>query len=178
MSAPAAPGAATTWAIAFVAVLVLQRLGELALSARHEVRLKALGAREHAREHFPLFVFLHALFPVCLLLEVFRLGARPSAAWPLWLALYVAAQGLRVAAIRALGERWHVRIWVVPGLALVRRGPYRFLRHPNYLAVTIELLAAPLLFGAWRTAIAVSALNLLALAIRIRAEERALGGPA
>jgi methyltransferase len=176
VSGPAGSGTAGAWLVAFVVALVLQRLFELALSARHEVRLRAMGAREHARGHFPIFVFLHALFPLALLFEVFRLGARPTAAWPLWLALFAAAQLLRFAAIRALGERWHVRIWVVPGLPPVTHGPYRFLRHPNYVAVTVELLAGSLLFGAWRTAFVVSALNLVALAIRIRAEERALRG--
>ena len=179
MSAPAGSGAgaAGAWVIAFVVALAVQRFFELALSARHEVRLRAMGAREHSRGHFPIFVLLHVLFPLALLFEVFRLGARPPAAWPLGLALLAAAQALRFAAIRALGDRWHVRIWVVPGLAPVAHGPYRFLRHPNYVAVTVELLSASLLFGAWRTAIAISALNLVALSIRIRAEERALRGP-
>jgi methyltransferase len=176
MTALAGPGSATSWVVVFVAALALQRIGELALSARHERSLRALGAREYSRGHFPLLVLVHVLFPACLLLEVFQLGARPSPAWPFWLAVIAAAQVLRYAAIRALGERWHVRIWVVPGLPLVRRGPYRFLRHPNYLVVVVELLAMPLLFGAWRTALGISALNLVALAIRIRAEERALGG--
>jgi methyltransferase len=173
----AGAGAAGAWVIAFVATLALQRFFELAVSARHEVRLRAMGAREHARGHFPIFILLHALFPLALLFEVFGLGARPPRAWPLWLVLFAAAQVLRFAAIRALGVRWHVRIWVVPGLAPVAHGPYRFLRHPNYVAVTVELLAASLLFGAWRTAILVSALNLVALAIRIRAEDKALRGP-
>lgn len=167
------PGA-RTWVLVFTAALVVQRMRELAIARRHEPRLRAMGAREHARGHFPLIVFLHALLPLALVGEVFLLGARPWAAWPAWLALVIGAQMLRHASIAALGDRWHVRIWVVPGLPLVRRGPYRFLRHPNYLAVVIELLAAPLMFGAWRTAIVISALNAVALAIRIRAEEQAL----
>ena len=169
-------GAAGAWVIAFVAVVAVQRFFELGLSARHEARLRAMGAVEHSRGHFPIFIFLHTLFPLALLYEVLRLGAHPWATWPLWLALLLGAQGLRVSSMLALGERWHVRIWVVPGMALVTSGPYRFLRHPAYVGVTLELLAAPLLFGAWRTAIVVGALNALALFIRIRAEERALRG--
>jgi methyltransferase len=166
------------WLGAFLIVLSAQRLGELALSARHEKRLRALGAREHAAGHFPLLLLVHVLFPLGLVAEVWLLGARPGRLWPLWLGVCVAAQALRWASMRALGERWHVRIWVVPGMPPVRHGPYRWTRHPNYLAVVVELIAAPLMFGAWRTALGISALNLLALGVRIRAEERALAGGA
>ena len=176
MSGPAGAGTAGAWLIAFVIVLVVQRFFELGLSARHEARLRAMGAVEHARGHFPIFIFLHTLFPLALLNEVLRLGARPWSSWPLWLVLLLSAQVLRVSSMLALGERWHVRIWVVPGMALVTRGPYRVIRHPAYVGVTLELLAAPLLFGAWRTAIVVCTLNAVALFIRIRAEERALFG--
>ena len=160
----------------FLAVLAAQRIGELVLSARNERILAARGAREHAAGHFPLLVFVHLLLPALLVVEVLVLGARPGALWPLWLAGWLAAQALRYSAVRALGERWTVRIWVLPGAPLVTRGPYRFVRHPNYIAVVLELLAAPLMFGAWRTALVVSAVNALALAVRIRAEEKALGG--
>lgn len=160
---------------AFLAVVALQRLLELRLSARHEARLRARGAVEHGRAHFPLLVALHVLWPLGLAAEVLVAGARPGAAWPLWLALWLGAQALRARAIRALGERWTVRVWTVPGAPLVRRGPYRWLRHPNYLAVAIELIAGPLLFGAWRTALAASLANAAAMALRIPAEERALG---
>jgi methyltransferase len=107
-------------------------------------------------------------------LEVLVLGARIPASWPIWLALFGLGQFLRLWAIRTLGRFWTVRVWVVPGTTPVRRGPYRYLRHPNYLGVALELLAAPLLFGAWRTAVLATLANLLVLAIRIRVEERAL----
>ena len=80
--------------------------------------------------------------------------------------------------MRALGERWTTRVLVVPGEPPVRHGIYRWLRHPNYLAVAIELIAAPLMFGAWRTAIAGSLANLILLGVRIRCEDRALAGAA
>jgi methyltransferase len=173
VSAP--PGPAPVGALAlFLAVLALQRAGELLHSARNTRRLEACGAHETGAGHFPLIVAVHVLFPLCLVAEVLALGSRPGRFWPLWLGVWLAAQALRYAAVRALGERWSVRIVVPPGEPPVRRGPYRFLRHPNYLAVVVELIAAPLLFGAWRTAIAISALDLVALAIRIRAEEAAL----
>lgn len=159
---------------AYVAFVIAHRLFELRVSARNERALRARGAHEVGRSHFPLFVTLHALYPVALATEVLALGTRPGSLWPLWLALLALAQALRVAAHRALGERWTARIWIVPGMPPVTRGVYAWLKHPSYAAVTIELVAGSLLFGAWRTAVAASALNLVALAIRIPIEERAL----
>jgi methyltransferase len=159
---------------AYVAFVIAHRVFELWVSARNERKLRARGAREVGRSHFPLFVVLHALYPLALAAEVLALGTRPGSLWPLWLTLLAVAQALRVAAHRALGERWTARIWVVPGMERVTHGVYGWLRHPSYVAVTIELVAGSLLFGAWRTALVVSALNLVALAVRIPIEERAL----
>jgi len=121
-------------------------------------------------------VLVHTLLPLGIIVEAWFLGARPGSLWPLWALLFALAQGLRYAAIRALGAYWNVRVLVVPGAALVHTGPYRWLRHPNYVAVVIELIAAPMLFGAWRTALVVTALNAVALTLRIRCEEKALAG--
>lgn len=154
----------------------MQRALELRCSARNSARLRALGAHEQGRGHFPLLVLVHVLMPLGILWEVLAGAARPGPAWPLWLALLIGAQALRLWSMRALGSYWTARIWVVPGMKRIRTGPYRFTPHPSYLAAAVELAAAPLLFGAWRTALAVSALNLAALAIRIRAEEKALLG--
>jgi methyltransferase len=170
------PGAPVAALVAFLVFYVIQRLGELAISSHNTRLLLARGAREYGGEHLPMIIVLHTLFPLALVAEVLLLGVRPGALTPLWAGLFVAAQGLRWTAMRALGERWSTRVLVLPGVPLVRHGPYRWLRHPNYLAVVIELLAAPLVFGAWRTAAAFSAANLLALWVRIRCEERALAG--
>ena len=170
----AGAGAPVAGLALFLVLLAAQRASELALSARHQRALRRRGAVEHGASHFPALVALHVLFPVLLISEVLALGARPPATWPAWLALLLAAQALRVWTMVALGERWTTRIWVVPGEALVTSGPYRFLRHPNYLVVVLELLAAPMIFGAWRTAIVIGVLNGFALAVRVRAEERAL----
>lgn len=161
--------------VALLAYVALERAFELAISARHARHLLAQGAVEHGRSHFPLFVVLHTLWPLALVAEVLARGARPGPGWPIWLTLLLASQGLRFAAIAALGERWTVRVFALPGATLVRRGPYRFMRHPNYLAVIVELVCAPMLFGAWRTALGATIVNLVALAIRVRVEERALG---
>ena len=160
--------------ILFVGVVAAQRIGELVLSARHARAVRARGACEYGSAHFPFLVFVHVAFLVCLAAEVLFLGARPSRWWPLWLGFWLCAQLLRYSAIRALGDRWNVRILVVPGEPPVSSGPYRFIRHPNYVAVAIELIAASLLFGAWRTAIVISVLDAAALWVRVRAENAAL----
>ena len=158
----------------FLVYLVLERLVELRISARHARVLRARGAVERGTEHFPWIVALHVLFPLTLVAEVLWGGARPGSNWWVWLILFVAAQGLRFTAIRTLGIYWNVRILVVPGMSPVRHGPYRWLKHPNYVAVALECLAAPMMFGAWRTALAISLLDAVALSVRIRAEEQAL----
>jgi methyltransferase len=84
------------------------------------------------------------------------------------------ANGLRYSAIATLGRRWSTRIFVIPGAPLVRGGPYRWLRHPNYVAVVVEFIAAPMLFGAWRTAVVIGVMNAAVLAVRIRCENDAL----
>ena len=160
--------------VCFLAFLGIIRVAELVVSARHVRILRSRGAIEHGRGHFPLFVVLHALFPVLLAVEVLFLGARPPTTWPLWLAVFLAGAALRVATMRALGVHWTVTVWVVPGMARIRSGPYRWFGHPNYVAVTAELAAGPLIFGAWRTALVVSLINVVALTIRLRVEERAL----
>lgn len=176
MSRPSADVA--TALIVFLAVVAAQRIGELVLSHRNAHRVRARGAREFDASHFPFIVAVHVLFFVSLASEVVFLEARPGHAWALWLAIWFGAQALRYAAVRALGDRWNARIFVVPGEPPVRSGPYRFVRHPNYVAIVVELIAASMLFGAWRTAIVISLLNAVALRVRIRAENAALDATA
>lgn len=163
-------------AIFFTAILiVIQRLFELRLAERNRTWAIAQGAKEYGAEHYPLFFILHPGWFVGWLAESILRGARLSRLWWLWLALFAAAQGLRYWAIASLGRYWNTRILIVPGARLVRNGPYRFLSHPNYLAVAMELAAVPMLFGAWLTALIAELLNAaLLLGIRIPAEEAAL----
>jgi methyltransferase len=160
--------------VAYVTLLAVERIGELVVSRQNARQLLALGAEEHGRAHYPWFVALHVLYPLGLIAEVVWGGARPGPFTGLWLALFLAAQVLRFAVIRALGPYWTVRILVHPGMQLVRRGPYRWLRHPNYVAVVLEFLSGALLFGAWRTALAATACYLVLLKFRVPVEERAL----
>ncbi len=158
----------------FVALIAAQRLLELYFSREHENVLRAKGAYERGAAHYPLIVALHAAWPLAMLLEGWLRGAELSPLWPLWVALFLGGQALRYWAILSLGERWTTRVMVLPGALLVRSGPYKFLPHPNYLAVVLEIFAAPLVFGAWITAGVFTLLNAGVLLVRIRAEELAL----
>jgi methyltransferase len=158
----------------FLAWYILERGAELVISARHSRALLARGGREFGQSHFPWLVVMHTLFPLALVAEVLLLHVRPGPLWPFWCAVWLGAQFLRGASMLALGGRWSTRVIVIPGEAPVTRGVYRWMRHPNYLAVVAELLATPLLLGAWRTAIVFSLANALALSVRIRCEDHAL----
>ena len=162
--------------VTFVALVAFQRILELRLSSRHERALRAKGARERGAGHYPFIVGLHAGWLVSMLLEGWARGAGLSALWPLWMALFLVGQALRYWAISSLGERWTTRVIVLRGAPLVERGPYRHVRHPNYLAVALEILSAPLIFGASFTALAFTLLNAAVLWVRIRTEATALRG--
>jgi len=157
------------WAVLILALVTLQRLGELVLAQRNTGRLLARGGIEVAAGHYPLLVVLHGAWLLGL-----WFFASTGAINLFWLAVFVALQGVRVWVIATLGQRWTTRIIVVPGEARIRRGPYRFVDHPNYLVVIGEIAALPLAFGLVDFAIVFSILNALALFIRIRAESQAL----
>jgi methyltransferase len=161
--------------LGFVAALGMQRLLELRLSRRNEQQMRQRGGREHAPETYRWIVTLHAAWFAAMLLEVFsgRRKFRPRVA-ALAFGLFAAGQALRLTAIRTLGWRWSTRIMTVPGEAPVQRGLYRHIRHPNYLGVELEILAAPLLHSAYLTSAVFGAANLLLLRDRIRWEEQAL----
>lgn len=157
-----------------VGCVALQRLLELRLSRRNERLLRARGAIERGRGHYPLMVALHALWLLSMLIEGLLRGPGLPALWPIPAALFLLVQPLRYWTIRSLGDYWNTRILVVPGAKLVARGPYRYLRHPNYVVVAVEVATFPLIFGAWVTALVFSTLNAALLFVRIREENRAL----
>jgi methyltransferase len=152
--------------------VVLQRLAELVLAAHNTRRLKARGALEVGQPHYPLIVLLHAAWLVTLALLV---PAATPPSWPL-LGLFAALQAGRIWVIASLGHYWTTRIITLPDAPLVRRGPYRYLRHPNYLIVALEIAVLPLAFGAIGIAIVFSLLNGAMLWHRLRVETRALAG--
>ena len=157
-----------------VALVAAQRLLELRLSRRNERRVRRKGAIEYGRGHYPAMVGLHVLWMVSTLFEGVLREPGPPALWYVPLAAFLLVQPLRYWAILSLGESWNVRVLVIPGGRRLRRGPYRYLSHPNYLVVAVEVAAFPLIFGAWITALVFTALNAAFLYLRINAEERAL----
>ncbi|PTA68930.1 isoprenylcysteine carboxyl methyltransferase family protein [Deinococcus arcticus] len=154
-----------------VGALIVQRLLELRVARANERWARERGAVEYGQAHYPLFFVLHPAWLLATLLEG-RRGGRVN--WPA-LALLLLAQPLRYWVIRTLGRYWNTRILIVPGGERVTGGPFRYLKHPNYAVVALELAAAPLAVGAWRTALAFTLLNAaLLLGVRIPAEEEAL----
>ena len=160
-----------TWAVLLLALVTAERLAELWLARRNTAALLARGGVEHAAAHYRLIVLLHAAWLAGL--WVFAWDAPVASGW---LAVFLALQGLRVWVLATLGRRWTTRIIVVPGETLVARGPYRLLAHPNYAVVVGEIAVLPLCLGLPWYALAFSLANAAVLAIRIRAENRALAG--
>ncbi|MBU1376276.1 MAG: hypothetical protein KKE02_16735 [Alphaproteobacteria bacterium] len=156
-------------AMVVLVAVTAQRLGELVLAQRNTRRLLARDAYEVGASHYPFIVTLHAAW----LASLWWFGwDRPVSLS--WLAVFVVLQLLRVWVIATLGARWTTRIIILPDAPLVRRGPYRFISHPNYAVVVAEIAVLPLAFGLVGLAVVFSILNALVLWVRIRAEGRGL----
>lgn len=166
-------GFSISGAVLLLAFVTAQRLAELVLARRNTARLLARGAIETAAGHYPLIVLLHAAW-----LAGLWVIARDAPLHLGWLAVYALLQALRAWVLLTLGSRWTTRIIVLPGEALVRRGPYRYVSHPNYWVVAGEIAVLPLVLGLPGYALVFSVLNALVIAIRIRAENAALRGGA
>lgn len=155
--------------------IAIQRVTELRLAKRNLAAMLQRGARVVPEPHYWLFFVLHTGWLLAWPVEAWLRGLSLTAAWPAWLAGFVVAEALRYWAIASLGERWNTKIVVLDGEPLVRRGPYRFIAHPNYVAVALELLCVPMLFGAWITALVCTILNAaLLLGLRIPNESAAV----
>jgi methyltransferase len=161
------------WAL--LAIICVERVGELVVSTRHANASLRRGGVESGAGHFPVMVALHAALIAGCVIEPLALHRTfiPALGWPM-IAVVVLANGLRWWCIATLGPYWSARVIVIPGTTLVRSGPYRWFAHPNYVAVIIEGAALPLAGSAWITACAFTVLNAALLTVRIRCETRAL----
>jgi methyltransferase len=158
----------------FLCLLILQRALELLLARKNENWMKSKGAVEFGMSHYPWMVVMHIGFFSMLILEVTLLGRSSTSFWPLWLSLFFAAQAARVWVIASLGRYWNTKIIVLPDSDVTKKGPYKYVKHPNYMVVAAEIIVISLLFNAYITGILFSLLNVWMMAVRIPEEENAL----
>lgn len=158
----------------FLFIIILQRLTELFIAKRNEAHIKTMGGAEHGQKHYPLIVAVHMLFLLSLMAEVLMFNKEITPLWMVILPIIAITQIIRYWAVFSLGVYWNTKIIIVPNIEVVAKGPYKFMRHPNYLVVAVEILLLPVLFQAYATAILFTVLNAAVLAIRIPAEEKAL----
>lgn len=160
----------------FILLIGIERLAELAVSRRNARWSFAQGGREFGQRHYPVMVTMHSLLLLSCVTEV-AVTDRPFVPWLGWpmMGVVVISTAVRWWCVAVLGKHWNPRLIVIKGAPLVQRGPYRWLHHPNYTAVTAEVAALPLVHSAWVTAIVFSIANALVLTVRIRAENVALG---
>lgn len=154
--------------------LVVQRFAELAVAKNNERWMKTNGAYEVGGGHYKWIVIVHMMFFLSLLIEVKGVGTEPAFWWWVPFILFVLAQFLRFWALFSLGRFWNTKIIVLPGAELVEQGPYRWLRHPNYVVVATEIITVPLIFQAYVTAALFTVLNGVSMYVRIPMEEKAL----
>ena len=159
-------------AAALLIYVIVERVLELVVAGRNTRRLVASGAQEVGASHYPIMVALHVTWLVAVIGWVAT--AAPTVSEPFF-TFYAILQGLRFWVMASLGKYWTTRIITLPNMPLVKRGPYRFLRHPNYIVVALEVVTLPLVYGAWHIAVIFSALNGAMLWFRIDIENRAIG---
>lgn len=158
-----------------IAAVAVERVAELVVSQRNLAWSRARGGVEFGARHYPAMVALHTGLLAGCLVEAAHRPFVPALGWPM-LAVALAAQGLRWWCIATLGHQWNTRVVVIAGAARVAGGPYRFVPHPNYVAVIVEGVALPLVHTAWVTAVVFTLLNAVLLRTRIRVEDAALAG--
>lgn len=158
----------------FLLFVILQRIAELAIAKRNERIVRGKGAIEFDRNGYKAIVAMHVAFFISLVLEKIFFERGLNSLWIFFATLFVLAQFLRYWAISSLGVYWNTRVLVVPNDKLVAAGPYKYLRHPNYIAVIIEIAVIPLIFSCYITAAVFTVLNLILLRRRVRIEEEAL----
>ena len=156
--------------IAFILILILQRFTELYISKRNEKWLLSQGAIEYGRRHYPYIVALHTLFMVSLITEYYLSGGQPMSY--IFLLLFILLLTFKYWVLSSLGLYWNTRIYRIPGVVAVRKGPYKLFKHPNYVDVILEIAIIPLVFHLYYTAVIFSVLNAIMLSVRIKVENR------
>lgn len=164
----------TVYCLTLAGIIILERVLELKIADKNKSRTLEMGAQEFGSNHYPLFFILHTGWLLGWIYEAL-VNNMLSDYWYMWLVIFLLSEALRYWCIKSLGPFWNTRILVVPGADIVNRGPYRFVSHPNYIAVSLELFSVPMVFGAWVTALVALCMNtVLLLGVRIPEEERAL----
>ncbi|WP_411830044.1 isoprenylcysteine carboxyl methyltransferase family protein [Metasolibacillus meyeri] len=158
----------------FLAIVILQRFAELIIARHNERWLRAQGAYEVGASHYPYMLALHSSFFIILILEITLKKTLVSPVFLLLLLLFIGVQAMRIWCIYSLGRFWNTKIFILPNATVVHKGPYRFLRHPNYIVVSLEFLILPFMFQAYFSAFIFTVLNAAMLSVRIPIEERAL----
>jgi len=163
-----------TWMWALLIIIICQRLGELIIAKKNEHWLKERGGVEHGEEHYKWFILLHIFFFLFLTIESMINNRGDYTINHILLAAFILTQIARIWCIYSLGRFWNTKIIILPRASLIRRGPYKYMKHPNYVIVGIELFIIPFMFGAYITAFIFPILHVLLLQIRIPQEEKAL----
>ncbi|WP_226666786.1 isoprenylcysteine carboxyl methyltransferase family protein [Metabacillus litoralis] len=158
----------------FFSLLILQRLTELVIAKRNEKWMLSRGGIEYGSDHYRYIVALHVFFLLSFLFEVLIFQREVTAFWYLLIPILIVTQMIRYWALLSLGSYWNTKIIIVPNEIVISRGPYQFLKHPNYMIVAVEILLIPLLFQAYVTALVFTILNIVMMIIRIPTEEKAL----
>ncbi|MGH7884367.1 MAG: isoprenylcysteine carboxyl methyltransferase family protein [Thermodesulfobacteriota bacterium] len=164
-----------TYFAAFYIFLIIQRISELFLAKKNETATRKQGAVEYDKDGYKYIVLLHTGFLISFIAEFFFLDRHLNRLSLLFFIIFILTQILRYWALSSLGIYWNTKILVVPGLNLVKKGPYKYIKHPNYFAVITEIAVIPLIFSCYFTSIVFTLLNLITLRRRIRIEEKALG---
>ncbi|MEK4228204.1 isoprenylcysteine carboxyl methyltransferase family protein [Solibacillus sp. FSL H8-0538] len=157
-----------------ISLVIAQRLIEVLIAKRNEKRMFAQGAYEVGASHYPYMLALHSSFFVSLFAEVLYFERSISLIFPVLFVIFLIVQALRIWCLTSLGQFWNTKIIILPGSNVIKTGPYRFIRHPNYVIVCMEILLLPLMFQAYLTALVFTCLNFAMLLVRIPQEEKAL----
>ena len=157
-----------------VGFVIIQRIVELFVARSNELWIRSEGGYEVGAKHYPYMVAIHVGFFISLIVEFLTFERSLPSYWMLLFVIFICLQLMRVWVISSLGRFWNTKILVLPGAHVVKKGPFHFIRHPNYVVVTLEIIVIPLMLGAYFTALVFTILNVLILRVRIPVEEAAL----